>query len=197
MFDEYLRALKDRLLAPVARRVRLGPAAISLLALAVGIAAAALAADGRFGAALAAWIVNRVLDGLDGAVARAQGTQSDLGGYLDIMADFVVYALLPIGIAAADPTSDRFRAVLVLLATFYVNAASWMYLAAILERRKAAGRALTAVAMPPGLVAGTETIVFFAAFLLWPAHLVPLALAMAALVLVGALQRIVWAARHL
>ena len=51
--------------------------------------------------------------------------------------------------------------------------------------------------MPAGLVAGTETIVFYALFLLLPAYIVPLFLTMAALVLVGVTQRAVWAGRTL
>ena len=55
-----------------------------------------------------------------------------------------------------------------LVASFYVNAASWMYLAALLEQRNdgaAARGETTAVTMPPGLIGGAETVAFYAAFL--------------------------------
>ncbi len=202
MFDDLLRAFKDRLLAPLARALgpSCPPAVVTLCALAAGVAAAWLAAERSYPWAVAAWLANRVLDGLDGAVARVHGRASDLGGYLDILCDFAVYALVPIGLVAGAPTSEGWRALAILLAAFYLNAASWLYLAAVLERR---GRGavvsgqLTSVAMPAGLIAGTETIVFYTLFLLLPAQAVPLFLTMAVLVLVGVTQRAVWAGRTL
>jgi phosphatidylglycerophosphate synthase len=202
VFDDLLRSLKDRLLAPLARALGSGcpPAAVSLLALAAGITAAWLAAERSYPWALAAWLLNRVLDGLDGTLARVQGRASDFGGYLDILCDFTVYALVPIGLVIGAPTPDAWRALSALLASFYLNAASWMYLAAVLERRggrAAATGKTTTIAMPAGLIAGTETILFYVLFLLFPAQLVPLFLTMAGLVLVGVTQRAVWARRAL
>ncbi|MGH7518830.1 MAG: CDP-alcohol phosphatidyltransferase family protein [Gemmatimonadales bacterium] len=202
MFDDLLRAFKDRLLAPAARALgpSCPPAVVTLCALAAGVAAAWLAAERSYAWALAAWLANRVLDGLDGAVARVHGRASDLGGYFDILCDFAVYALVPIGLVAGAPTAEGWRALAILLAAFYLNAASWLYLAAVLERRgrgAAVSGQLTSVAMPAGLIAGTETIVFYTLFLLLPAQAVPLFLAMAALVLVGVTQRAVWAGRTL
>jgi phosphatidylglycerophosphate synthase len=202
MFDDLLRALKDRLLAPAAHALgpRCPPTAVSLAALAAGLASAWLAADRHYGWALAAWLGNRALDGLDGTLARVHARTSDFGSYLDILCDFAVYALVPIGIVAGAPTPDGWRALAFLLGAFYLNAASWMYLAALIERRgrraEVAGKA-TAVAMPAGLIAGTETIVFYGLFLLFPDRLVLLFLTMASLVLVGVAQRAIWATRAL
>jgi phosphatidylglycerophosphate synthase len=202
VFDDLLRGVKDRLLAPFVRMLgsAFNPALVSLLALAAGGAAALLAAERNYAWALAGWLLNRVLDGLDGALARAQGRASDLGGYLDILCDFAVYALVPIGLVAGSPTPAGWHALAWLLASFYLNAASWMYLAAVLERRnlrQPGSGSLTSITMPAGLVAGTETIVFYGLFLLFPAQLVPLFFLMAALVVVSVTQRAVWAARTL
>ena len=61
-----------------------------------------------------------------------------------------------------------------LIGTFYVNAASWMYLAAILERcdlgASVTGERATVI-MPPGFIAGAETFVFYCLVLLFPAYL--------------------------
>ena len=51
--------------------------------------------------------------------------------------------------------------------------------------------------MPEGIVGGTETVVFYTLFLLWPAHLVALFLLMSVLVVASIVQRFVWAMRHL
>lgn len=201
MFDDLLRPPKDRLLTPFADRLgSVHPHLISVLALAAGLAAAALAADRRYGAALGCWLLNRTLDGLDGAVARAHGRQSDLGGYIDILADFIVYAAIPIALAVADPRPEVRLWALLLVGAFYLNAASWLYPAALLER-KAQGAAVrheqTSITMPSGLIAGTETIVFYALFLLFPARIELLFGVMAALVLVTVGQRFTWAVRTL
>lgn len=202
MTDAVLRRPKDLVLAPLARWTPAGvhPIAITLASLVPGLGAAVAAGSGRYAVALALWLVNRLLDGLDGTVARQRERQSDLGAYLDISVDFVVYAAIPIGIAADIGTTGAWTAATVLLATFYLNTISWAYLAAILERRMAdTGRpgTATAVVMPSGLVEGTETIVFFCLMLLIPAWTIGLFWAMAAAVVATVLQRIFWAVRNL
>ena len=202
MFDHALRRHKDGLLAPVARAVpaAVHPSAITALALVPGLGAAAAAALGAPLVALALWLANRVLDGLDGTLARRRGLQSDTGAYADILLDVVVYAAIPLGLAAADGGRGAYAAAAVLLASFYVNAVSWAYLSALLERRGAGAAARgerTAVTMPPGLVEGAETVVLFALALALPALSVPLMWAMAAAVAAGAGQRALWARRAL
>ncbi len=198
MFDGPLRALKDRWLEPVARALgpRCPPTVVTVLGLAVGLAAAAAAARALWGAALVLWLVNRLLDGLDGTLARLHATQSDLGGYLDLVLDFLVYALVPAGIAWGAGAPRPWSALSALLGACYVNAASWMVLSAILERqaRGAAARGeRTVVTMPAGLIGGFETIVLYALMLAWPAGAADIMLVMAALVLATALQRVAWA----
>lgn len=202
MLDELLRPVKERALTPFAilLRGRAHPTAVTIFGFAFGIASAAFAARGSYGAALALWAVNRALDGLDGTLARVQGAQTDLGGYLDILLDFIVYAAIPIALVVADPTTPVAIAATVMLGSFYVNAGSWMYLSAILERRGAGARSrgeLTTVTMPAGLIGGTETIVLYTLFFLFPHHLTVLFLVTALLVLVTAGQRLLWAVRRL
>jgi len=72
---------------------------------------------------------------LDGTHARVHGRASRFGAYLDIVLDFVVYAAIPMAIAWRHGTLSVAFAALALVATFYVNAASWMYLAACACRR--------------------------------------------------------------
>ena len=202
MFDDLLRALKDRLLAPAARAVgrRLSPTAVTLLAFAAGLGAALCAARARDGAALALWLLNRLLDGFDGTLARATGRQTDAGGYLDLVLDFAVYAAVPVGLVLGRPSTALALAGLALVASYYVNAASWMYLSAILERRGAGAAARgerTTVTIPPGLIGGTETVVFYAVCFLLPGRLVALFAGFAALVLATAGQRVWWGVRAL
>jgi phosphatidylglycerophosphate synthase len=205
MLDERLRPVKERLMAPLARAIGAGvsPMQVTVLAFLIGMASAVAAAWSHLAIAVTCWLANRLLDGLDGTLARTQGRQTDLGGYVDIVLDFVVYAAVPLGLAvgARGPFArDVAFATAAMLASFYVNAASWMYLAAIIGRRSVGADArgeFTTVTMPAGLIGGSETVVLYTLFLLLPTHLVVLFAVTAVLVLVTALQRLAWAARHL
>ncbi|MCU0618123.1 MAG: CDP-alcohol phosphatidyltransferase family protein, partial [Gemmatimonadaceae bacterium] len=101
MLDEFFRLHKERWLRPLANWCAgwCSPLAITALGLLIGLAAAFAASRAAWGLALGLWCVNRVLDGLDGVVARVSARQSELGGYLDIVADFTVYGAMPIGLA--------------------------------------------------------------------------------------------------
>lgn len=198
MLDGMLRPVKDRLLGPVARRLSgvVHPNLITAGSLAAGLGCAALLVRGDTTAAVALWALNRLLDGLDGLVARMGGRQTDLGGYLDILADFLVYAAIPIALAVRSPDVAGLP-VAVLLAAFYLNAASWMYLSALLEKRAASRRGATSVTMPVGLVEGSETIVLFTGFIILPALRAELFRAMSLLLAVTVVQRLLWAVRNL
>jgi phosphatidylglycerophosphate synthase len=201
VFDHLLRGFKDRLLAPLATLFRgVSPNIISVVALLFGLGAALAAWRGAFGAGLALWIANRVTDGLDGTVARQSERQSDFGGYLDILLDFVVYAAIPVGFAIGSRVPSVLGSATILEGAFFVNACSWMYLSAVLEKRQSGAQSrgeLTTVTMPPALVAGFETIVFYALFFLFPDRLTILFTIMAAMVGVNIVQRLVWARKVL
>lgn len=200
MTDALLRRPKEAILGPLARRTPVHPTAITLVALVPGIGAALAAADGRNVLAVALWLLNRLLDGLDGTVARQRSMQSDLGAYLDIIGDFLVYAAVPIGLAANTGGTGAWIAVAVLLASYYVNTVSWAYLSALLERRQheaAAAPRLTSVAMPAGLIEGTETVVVYTIMLAVPGWSTALFWAMAGAVAVTVAQRVVWGLRNL
>ncbi len=199
MLDNTLRHFKDRLLDPLARPLPgVHPIIITLIALGVGLLGIFLVTQQAYGWGLVCWLLNRTLDGLDGSVARQHRRQSDLGGYVDILADFIVYAGFPIALVMGSPSVNGYLSLAFLLACFYINSASWMYLAAILEKRRYTTRAeLTTITMPDGLIGGAETIIFYCLFLLWPNYLVFLYALMGGLVLVTIGQRLVWAAKNL
>lgn len=198
MFDPVLRRLKDRILHPVARALpRVSPGALTALGLFVGLASAYAAWHGLFGLGLALWLTNRIFDGLDGAVARVHGKATDFGGYVDLVADFVVYGAVPAAIAlrpGADPALAA--AAVLLLVTFYVNTVSWTVASALLEKRAQGARvngSPTSVTIPEGLVSGGETILFYSLFFLLPALQVQLFYLMGALTALTVVQRVVWA----
>ncbi len=202
MIDRTLRTTKDRLLDPVARAVagHIGPNWLTALSLTCGVGAGVAAGFSLRWPAVAVWLLGRLFDGLDGGVARQRGRQTDLGGYLDIMADTLGYAAVPIGVATAQASTGTWTWCAVLLATFYVNTMSWTYLAAIAEKRghgAAQQHERTTVHMPAGLIEGAETIVLFAIMLSFPDRTLWWFAGMAGLVAATVIQRIVWAVRNL
>ena len=198
VLDERLRPLREQLVAPVVTSPigRVPPAALSALGLVSALGAAAAAAGELVVASAALWLFSRVCDALDGPVARARGLSSELGSVIDIVADTIGYAAIPIGIAIAADDGTTWLATAVLLASFYVNSMSLGYVAALLERRHARRPdALTSLAVPHGLIEGAETIVAFTLALAFPDAAATIWWVFAVLVFITAADRIVRTAR--
>lgn len=141
---------------------------VSLAGLAIGLSSVPLLAFGHYGLALCAILVNRLLDGLDGAVAR-HGRPTALGGYLDIVCDMVFYAAVPLGFALARPENAVWSAVL--LASFVCTCASFLGRAVMAAGRGEAdtgARGHKSFFHSAGLMEGTETILAFVLFCLIP-----------------------------
>jgi phosphatidylglycerophosphate synthase len=204
MRDAMLRQQKERLLMPVAEGLfsTVHPNVISLVALAVGLASAAAVVFQAYWLGLGLWILNRILGGLDGVVARAHKKQSDFGGYLDLFLDYIVYLAAPVAFVVAAPSSANLWACIALFGSYYLNTMSWMCLSPLLEKRARAQRGpnaahLTTLEMPAGLVEGTETIILYSLFYVFAGFSAQLFLLMAVLVAFTAAQRLWWAYRHL
>lgn len=147
---------------------------------------------------LALWALNRILDGLDGVIARVHDKQTDFGGYLDLMLDYVIYLGVPIAFMVALPSTPNLWTGIALLAVFVWNSISWTTLAALLEKRhRQTTDRLTSMEMPTGLIEGAETILFYTLFYFMPTQIAWLFGIMAALVLFTASQRIWWAYHQL
>ena len=170
MFDAQLRPLIDRLLNPIGRGlVALGMTAnqVTMIGAAFGLIAAGCVAAGLFYLALWFVIANRVIDGLDGAVARASRS-SDFGGYLDIVSDFIFYSAIPLAFAVARPETALAAAFLIF--SFIGTATSFLGFAILAEKHQVTTqiRGKKAFYYLGGLTEGTETILLFLAMLVWP-----------------------------
>ena len=154
---------------------------VTLIGFAIGLAGVAAIANGAFGAGLVLILVNRFLDGLDGALARRQGV-TDLGGFLDIVADFVFYAAVPFGFALADPVANAVPAAF-LAFSFMGSGSSFLAYAAMAAKRGLSSelRGRKSLYYIGGLTEGTETIVVFVLACLWPASFPLIAWAFGAL----------------
>ncbi len=178
MIDAALLPLQRRLLAAPARLLAgqgISADHITLAGFALGALAVPALATQHYTIALVLLALNRIADGLDGAVARLSGP-TDRGAFLDIALDFVFYALFPLGFALANPATNALPAA-VLIASFVGTGSSFLAFATI-----AAKRGKTAAAYPTkgiyylgGLTEGAETIALFALFTLFPNAFPPLA----------------------
>ncbi len=170
MLDAQFRPLIDRLLNPIGRGlVVLGVTAnqVTMVGVAFGLIAAGCVAAGIFYLAFWFVIANRIIDGLDGAVARASRS-SDFGGYLDIVSDFIFYSAIPLAFAVARPETALVAAFLIF--SFIGTATSFLGFAILAEKHhittQISGK--KAFYYLGGLTEGTETIVLFLAMLVWP-----------------------------
>lgn len=198
MFDAPLRPLIDPPLNRLGHALAgwgIGANAITLAGMAVGLAAGFAIAVGHVGIGLVLILINRLLDGLDGAVARATRL-SDFGGYLDIVADFVFYVAVPVGFAVLDGTNRLPAAVL--LASFTLTGTSFLAFATMAAKRglETTAHGRKSFFYNTGLAEGTETIVVFVMMCLWPSHFGQIALFFAALCIATVFQRTLVARAH-
>lgn len=198
MFDAIVRPIIDPPLNSLGRRLAsIGVAAdaVTVVGAALGLAAAVLIAARRYDLGLLFLAASRVLDGLDGAVARAS-SPTDRGAYLDIVSDFAFYAAIPLGFALAEPTRNALPAA-ALLASFTLTGTSFLAFATLAAKRgletTAQGRKSFFYSF--GVMEGTETIAFLAAMTVWPAGFPMLAWTVVALCIVTVVQRTVLAIR--
>lgn len=195
MLDKAIQAAIRPLMVRAARvlcRCGVSADALTWTGFVLGLGAAMAIATGHFLVGLALLLSSRLMDGLDGAVARV--TQpTDRGGFLDITLDFLFYASIPLAFAVADPHANALAAA-VLLASFIGTGSSFLAFAIVAEKRQ-----LQSLAFPDksfyflgGLTVATETLIAFVAMCLWPQWFAPIAYGFAALCAITTALRIGW-----
>jgi hypothetical protein len=123
----------------------------------------------------------------------ACNARADLGAFLDITLDFLIYAAVPLGFAAWSPHANALPAAF-LLASFDVNGSAFLAFSIMAERR---GLVTTrqghkSIYYPAGVTEGFETIAFMAALCLFPRELPVLATIFGILCWVSAASRLSW-----
>jgi len=189
----------DRLAGALAARGASADA-LTLVGLVLALAAATALSQRLWLVATVLWLVSRLADGLDGPLARRSGGGTDLGGFRDVVADFLAYGAWVVALGVALPGARV--ACLALLLAYYVNGTAFLALSSIAERRRQRvaddGRSLQFVG---GLAEGTETITVHALLALLalgaPGTVVPLLWVWTAVVAVTVAQRVAHATRVL
>ena len=193
MFDARLRRVVDPYVDFVAAQLaRRGVSADALTwaGFGVGLLAVVAVAYEAFGAALVLFLLNRLADGLDGAVAR-RTKLSDRGGFLDIVLDFLVYAGMVFGFAVADPEANALAAAF-LLFSFMGTGSSFLAFAIMAAKRgiTTEQRGRKSFYYLGGLAEGAEPMLFLVLACLRPDWFVPMAVGFAALCWVTTAARI-------
>ncbi len=191
MFDASLRPLIDPPLNRAGRALAgLGITAnmLTFAGLALGLGGAVAIAFGHVWAGLALIIANRVLDGLDGAVARATKPTA-VGGYFDIVADFAFYVSIPLGFGVM--ASANALPALVLVSSFVLTGVSFLAFAVTAAERgeQTHAHGTKSFFYSTGLAEGGETIAVFIAMCLFPAWFEAIAYGYAALCVLTVFQR--------
>ena len=196
MFDKSVRVVIDPLLDRIARSlVQYGVTAngVTWLGFLLGCLAAVCIVYHAYLWGLLLLGASRICDGLDGAVARADTSHrgaTDLGGFLDIVLDFAFYGMIPLAFILADPANNAMAGG-VLLFVFYVNGASFLTYALMVEKRGLEGhdRGSKSLVYTTGLAEATETIAAFVLFCLFPAWFSTIAYIFAAIVVITTITR--------
>lgn len=197
MFDARLRRYIDPPLNTMARRLAhlgVGANVITLAGMVLGLVAGAAIAEGHYQTGLGLILANRLLDGLDGAVARATHP-TDFGGYLDSLADYVFYVAIPVGFGLAAPGNLAYA--LLLVASFTLTAVSFLAYAAIAAKRglDIGAHGDKSFIYSTGLAEGGETILAFIVMCLLPDDFAFVAIAFAVVCILTVLQRVLLAKR--
>ena len=138
MLDKFLTPMIKPILAPVVvvlHKRGITADQLTVAGFLIGILALPLLAFELWYGALAVIVLNRVFDGLDGALARHAQQSSSAGGYLDITLDFLFYAAVPLGFILANPEQNAIAGAL-LLAAFIGTGSSFLAFAIAAEKFK-------------------------------------------------------------
>ena len=200
MLDKHLVPLTQPSLHATAQRLdKLGASAnsVTVAGFVLGLVSCVCVWQGQFLIALVFLILNRVADGIDGELARIN-QPTDAGAFLDILLDFIFYALFPLSFALYAPPENALPAA-VLIASFVATGSSFLAFSSFANQRAIEHPAFgyKGFYYINGLAEGTETILFFITMCLWPAWFATLAWIFAAICLVTAVNRIVFGYRTL
>ena len=171
MLDVFARRFIDGPLNAAARRLaRRGVEAnaLTLSGFGVGLVAVPLLAIEAYLPALGCILLNRIADGLDGPLARARGQASDLGGFLDIVCDFIFYSAVIFGFALGKP--EQAVAAAFLIFSFIGTGSSFLAYAIVAAKRGITTdlRGRKSLYYLGGLTEGTETVVLLVVICLFP-----------------------------
>lgn len=162
--------------------IRLGITAdqVTVLGFILGMLAVPAIIAEQFDTALIFILLNRLCDGLDGAIARQTRT-TDAGGFLDISLDFIFYSAVVFAFIVSHPEQNALAGSLLML-SFTATGSCFLAFAIMASKHNIDNPQYPNKSMHymGGLAEGFETIVVLCLFCLLPEYFVPIALVYAA-----------------
>ncbi|MFT2109658.1 CDP-alcohol phosphatidyltransferase family protein [Marinomonas sp. 2405UD68-3] len=173
MLDKYfIKQLRNPLIKVASLAVRLGITAnqTTMFGFVVGMMSLPALVYERYDLALIFILINRFMDGLDGAIARLK-KPTDLGGYLDITLDFIFYSAVIFGFSLVDSVNNAVAASF-LIFSFMGTGSSFLAFAIMAEKReiRSLDYGSKSLFYIGGLTEGAETIGFYIFVCLFPHH---------------------------
>lgn len=169
------------------------PNRITSLGLIMGLSGATAAGFHHWSLALGLWLISRVMDGVDGALARRRNPTGGCGagGFWDITADFISYGSFVIGVGVGS--HGTLLPFLIVLFAYYINGSSFLAFSSIAEKTGKQiddGRTLSFL---PGIAEASETIFVHSIWCILPERAGLIAWIWAGIVLLSASFRILFA----
>ena len=195
MLDSVARKIIDPPLnraAHILSGLRLTGTFTTLTGFLFGVVACGFVYNQLYIAGLAFLILNRLCDGLDGAIARARNEDSDFGGYLDITLDFFMYAGFPFAFALGLNTIDAFMASSFVIFAMITTGVSFLAYAIIAAKNnmQTSHQGKKSFYFSNGLMEGTETILFLCLLCIFPYDFAMICFIFGGLCLVTTIMRI-------
>ena len=193
MFDRQIQKYTQKPLQYVAKLLLkfISPNSMTFIGFIFGVLMCVSIIIDQYLTAIIFLFLNRLSDGLDGVMARLQ-TPTPLGGYLDIVLDFLIYGgfVLSFGITEQNNTFLS----MVLLFCYIGTGSTFLAKAAILPsltNQKLNEEIPKSFHYAVGLIEGTETILFMFLCLLFPSFFTYLASIFILLCLITTIFRII------
>lgn len=193
MIDPILNRYLKKPLCFIAKRfVKQGISAdtVTLTSFFIGLLAVPAIINGYYSVALCLILLNRLGDGLDGAIAR-ETTPSDAGGFLDITLDFIFYSAIVFAFVCVNPEQNAIAGSFLML-SFMATGGSFLAFAVM-----AGKQGINSPEYPQkslyymgGLTEGFETILVLCLFCILPQYFVLIATIFAVMCWLTAVIRI-------
>ncbi len=161
---------------------------LSVFGATLGVLAAVLVARQHALGGLAVWLISRIVDGMDGILARETDSVTPFGGYLDITLDMIAYSAMLLGFAWIHPEGGWVWAAI--LVGYLLVTTTTLALSSVLEKENARIRDNDrSLQFTPGFAEAGETTVVYALFALLPSLVTPIGWVWAAVCAATVIQR--------
>lgn len=170
MFDKHINKIVDKPLQAIAlelAKINITANQLTIIGFILGFLSFVQIAYGNFFLGLFFLLLNRFFDGLDGRLANIS-SPTNSGAFLDIVFDFIFYAIIPLGFGISLPEARM--AALTLIFSFVATGTTFLAFSIMAEKYQ-----LKNIHYPNksfyylgGITEGSETIFFFILFCIFP-----------------------------